>query len=102
MIVHETANNFARKRSIAEDDEDEDDDDDDNEDDGSGRGNGVLQILAAREAADPVMKPNWVSRSGFAPNEPGPASNSRYFDDLPSALLPSFLTAVVTGSNARN
>ncbi|KYN07320.1 hypothetical protein ALC62_01522 [Cyphomyrmex costatus] len=34
------------------------------------------------------MKPNWVSRSGFAPNEPGPASNSRYSDDLLSALLP--------------
>ncbi|KYN19967.1 hypothetical protein ALC57_07737 [Trachymyrmex cornetzi] len=29
------------------------------------------------------MKPNWVSRSGFAPNEPGP-------------------TVVLTGSNARN
>ena len=26
--------------------------------------------MAAREAADPVMKPNWVSRPGLAPNEP--------------------------------
>ena len=34
MIVHETANNFARNRSIAEDDDDDDDDND-------GRGSGV-------------------------------------------------------------
>ncbi|KYN07321.1 hypothetical protein ALC62_01523 [Cyphomyrmex costatus] len=42
MIVRETANNFARKRSIAEDDDNDNDNDDD---DGSGSGVAASSLL---------------------------------------------------------
>lgn len=48
--------------------------------------------MAAREAGDPVMKPNWVSRPGLAPNEP---AQLRILDSPVDDAFPS-LTSLST------